>query len=94
MLTCKIPKLPKNADRYWESVSVLEKEKCSNVPITNDLRLTYNVPPNGERKKFGVCVKGLYFPNEDISHRLIQWVRTTVFVKLSIITKSLFRLKD
>ena len=32
-------------------------------------------PKEGEKKKkFAVCVKGLDFPSEDISVRLVEWI--------------------
>ncbi|XP_035710762.1 uncharacterized protein LOC118436544 [Folsomia candida] len=70
LLTCKIPPLPKHAESYWESVSLLTG-KCSMA--RNDLRLTYQLPPE-DRKTFGLCVKGLNFPSKDISRKLVQWV--------------------
>ena len=54
------------------SVSVVEN-RCDEA--TNNLRVTYNPLKEGERKnKFAVCVKGLDFPNDDISLRLMEWV--------------------
>ena len=54
------------------SVSLVES-KCDQA--TNNLKVTYNPLKEGEkRKKFAVCVKGLDFPNEDISERLMEWV--------------------
>ena len=33
------------------------------------------MPKEGEKKKkFAVCVKGLDFPSEDISVRLVEWI--------------------
>ena len=54
------------------SVSVVES-KCDQA--TNNLRVTYNPLKEGEKKKkFAVCVKGLDFPDKDISERLMEWI--------------------
>lgn len=47
---------------------------CSKIsqPITNNLPV-YNQRP-AKKQKFAVCVKGLDFPHEDISVRLIEWI--------------------
>ena len=54
------------------SVSVVENV-CDTA--TNNLKVRYNKLPEGESKKqnFAVCVKGLDFPTEDLSVRLIEW---------------------
>ena len=31
-------------------------------------------PEEGEKAKFAVCVKGLDFPEEDLSVRLVEWI--------------------
>ena len=42
---------------------------------TNILKLVYNNNNNtGQKKQFGVCVKGLDFPDQDISHKLVEWI--------------------
>ena len=41
---------------------------------TNILKLVYNNNNTGQKKQFGVCVKGLDFPGQDISHRLVEWI--------------------
>ena len=70
MLACQLPK------SHWEqvplSVSVVENV-CDTA--TNNLKVRYNKLPEGETKKqnFAVCVKGLDFPTEDLSVRLIEW---------------------
>ena len=54
------------------SVSLAEN-KCDQA--TNNLRVTYDPPKDGEEKrKFAVCVKGLDFPDRDISGRLMEWI--------------------
>jgi len=72
LLACQLPK------SHWEKVpaSVSLVEAPCDTP-TNNLRVTYNKLDEGEaRKKFGVCVKGLDFPEEDLSVRLIEWLET------------------
>ena len=55
------------------SVSIVENI-CDKA--TNNLRVIYNKLPEDERdkKEFAVCVKGLDFPNDDLSVRLIEWI--------------------
>jgi len=70
LLACQMPK------SHWgkvpASVSVVE-HKCDTA--TSNLRVIYNKPPEGEKKKkFAVCVKGLDFPEDDLSVRLIEWI--------------------
>ena len=70
LLACQLPQ------SHWgktpASVSIVE-EKCDKA--SNNLRVTYNKPEEGEeKKKFAVCVKGLDFPEEDISVRLVEWI--------------------
>jgi len=68
LLACQLPKT------HWgkapASVSIVEK-KCD--VATNNLRVIYN-KPEGEKKKFAVCVKGLDFPDDDLSIRLTEWI--------------------
>ena len=70
LLACQLPKT------HWGktpvSVSIVEN-KCDKA--TNNLRVTYNKPEEGEgKKKFAVCVKGLDFPEDDLSIRLTEWI--------------------
>ena len=44
---------------------------------TNYLNIIYNLP-TGEKEKFAVCVKGLDFPMEDRSVRLVEWIEATM----------------
>ncbi len=72
LLACQLP------STHWNltpmSVSVVEHE-CDTA--TNNLRVIYNVLQPGEKKKkFGVCVKGLDFPDYDMSVRLSEWIET------------------
>jgi hypothetical protein len=70
MMACQLPS--SHHQRVPVSVSVVENF-CDQA--TNNLRVTYNVLQPGESKKpFAVCVKGLDFPTEDISVRLIEWI--------------------
>ena len=70
MLACQIP------NSHWKeppvSVSVVENI-CDTA--TNNLRVVYNPPKVGEgKKKFAVCVKGLDFPSDDLSVKLVEWI--------------------
>ena len=70
LLACQLPKA------LWgqtpASVSIVE-DKCDKA--SNNLRVTYNKPEEGEqKKKFAVCVKGLDFPEDDLSIRLTEWL--------------------
>jgi len=69
LLACQLPK------SHWgkvpASVSIVEKQ-CDQA--TNNLRVIYNKPENGKKEKFAVCVKGLDFPNDDLSVRLVEWI--------------------
>ena len=70
LLACRLPK--DHTDLVPVSVSIVEKpcEKAS-----NNLRVIYNArDEGGKKKKFGVCVKGLDFPDDDLSVRLIEWI--------------------
>jgi len=70
LMACQLPK------NYWNeapsSVSIVERE-CDNA--TTNLRVVYNKLPaeEKEKKKFAVCVKGLDFPDDDLSVRLVEW---------------------
>lgn len=70
LLACQLPKT------HWGktpvSVSIVEN-KCDKA--TNNLRVTYNKPEEAEgKKKFAVCVKGLDFPEDDLSIKLTEWI--------------------
>jgi len=71
MLACQLPKT------HWKqvplSVSIVENV-CDTA--TNNLRVIYNKLPEGQKakKEFAVCVKGLDFPTDDLSVRLIEWI--------------------
>jgi len=69
LLACQVPK------SHWRevptSVSVVE-QPCATASV--NLRVTYNVPAGGRRRGFAVCVKGLDFPDDDISVRLAEWL--------------------
>ena len=74
LLACQLPQ------SHWgktpASVSIVE-DKCDKA--SNNLRVTYNKPEEGEeKKKFAVCVKALYFLEEDISVRLVEWIELLV----------------
>merc|ERR1712241_89105 len=71
MLACQLPKT------HWNqvplSVSIVENV-CDKA--TNNLRVIYNKLPEGQKakKEFAVCAKGLDFPTDDLSVRLIEWI--------------------
>jgi len=71
LLACQLHK------NYWgkvpASVSVVERQ-CDLA--TNNLRVIYNKPddPKEKKNKFAVCVKGLDFPHDDLSVRLVEWI--------------------
>ena len=71
MLACQLPKT--HWDKVPVSVSVVENI-CDTA--TNNLKVTYNKLPDGvtEKKEFAVCVKGLDFPTDDLSLRLVEWI--------------------
>ena len=52
------------------AVSLVE-EDCE-IP-TNYLNIIYNLPA-GEKAKFAVCVKGMDFPLDDLSVRMVEWL--------------------
>ena len=58
--TAKIPKM----------VSLVENP-CQHA--SNSLRVIHNKPKE-ESKKFAVCVKGLTFPDVDLSLRIVEWI--------------------
>jgi len=68
LLACQLPK------SHWgkapESVGIVE-HVCDTA--TTNLRVIYN-KADGEKKKFAVCVKGLDFPEDDLSVRLVEWI--------------------
>ena len=71
LLTCPLPR--PDWGRVPASVS-LSGPGCP-ATLTNNLRVVYNTPPRGKtKKKFAVCVKGLDFPNTDLSVRLVEWL--------------------
>ena len=71
LMACRLPK------SHWNQVplSVSIVENICDKP-TNNLRVIYNKLPEDEtdKKEFAVCVKGLDFPNDDLSVRLIEWI--------------------
>jgi len=41
---------------------------------TSNLRVVYDLPVNGTIEKFAVCVKGLDYPYDDVSFKLVEWI--------------------
>jgi hypothetical protein len=64
LMACQLPK--SHWGRVPASVSIVE-EPCQTA--TNNLRVIYN-KHEGPKEKFAVCVKGLDFPDDDLSVRL------------------------
>ncbi|KAJ8666839.1 hypothetical protein QAD02_008501 [Eretmocerus hayati] len=70
VIACKVP------PSQWRkgppvSVSLVER-RCETA--SNNLRVQYNKPPDGRKRDFAVCVKGLDFLHEDLSVRLVEWI--------------------
>ena len=70
-MSCQIP------HSHWGKVPVsvsLVENKCEYA--NNNIRVVYNrkKPKTSSKKTFGVCVKGLDFPGEDLSLRLVEWI--------------------
>ncbi|GAB6033633.1 hypothetical protein CHUAL_013692 [Chamberlinius hualienensis] len=65
--------LPKTVLAVPEMVSLISMESIikHKKPTTN---LKVNYLDNGDKKDFVVCVKGMDFPAEDLSWRLLEWV--------------------
>ena len=68
LISCPLP--PSHANMTPQSVSLVE-EQCETS--TNYLNVIYNLPRDN-KDKFAVCVKGLDFPLEDLSVRLVEWL--------------------
>ena len=72
LITFKVPE--SHAERVPKMVSLVE-HPCDQA--SNSLRVIYN-RPNGEQKKFAVCVKGLTFPDDDLSLKIIEWIEVII----------------
>ena len=70
LLTCPVPESHTNITPL--AVSVVEEE-CETS--TNYLNIIYNLPTGaGAKAKFAVCVKGMDFPLDDLSVRMVEWL--------------------
>ena len=70
LLTCLLPDSHK--DRIPSVVSLVERS-CEQP--RNSLRVIFEpLRENQQKEAFAVCSKGLDFPTEDISLRLIEWI--------------------
>lgn len=68
LIACKVPESHRGRGPP-ASVSLVER-RCEMA--RNNLRIIYNKP---ERKKpFAVCVKGLDYPYNDLSAKLVEWI--------------------
>ena len=68
LITCPVP--PSHTNMTPLAVSLVE-EDCETP--TNYLNIIYNLPA-GEKAKFAVCVKGMDFPLDDLSVRMVEWL--------------------
>ena len=68
-MACQVPQAHRN-DRPL-SVSLVE-EDCETP--TNFLNVIHNLPEDGVKAHFGVCVKGLAVPGDDLSLRMMEWI--------------------
>ena len=68
LITCPVP--PSHTNMTPLAVSLVE-EDCETP--TNYLNIIYNLPA-GEKAKFAVCVKGMDFPLDDLSVRIVEWL--------------------
>ena len=68
LITCPVP--PSYTNMTPLAVSLVEEE-CETP--TNYLNIIYNLPA-GEKGKFAVCVKGMDFPLDDLSVRMVEWL--------------------
>ena len=48
-------------------------EEACETP-TNFLHVIHNLPEDGQKAGFGVCVKGLASPGDDLSLRMLEWI--------------------
>ena len=68
LLSCDLPSSHLNSTPI--SVSLVE-EYCETP--TNFLNIIFESPA-GDKKEFAVCVKGMGFPTEDLSARMVEWI--------------------
>ncbi|KAM7350267.1 uncharacterized protein ACRADG_008882 [Cochliomyia hominivorax] len=73
LLSCKLPQnMNISGDPIPKAVNLVEHQ-CDTA--ANSLKVVYNKPEYPEKKQqFAVCVKGLEFPYEDQSSRLVEWL--------------------
>ena len=70
LMSCPLPESHK--DKIPAIVSIVEDD-CEN--IRNSLKVVFEPLKKNQRKeKFAVCSKGLDFPGEDISVKLVEWI--------------------
>lgn len=55
-------------------VSIGLRSKNCKIPLSNMLKVEKNEISTHGKKKFAVCMKGLDFPDRDMSTRLIEWI--------------------
>ncbi|KNC29046.1 hypothetical protein FF38_01400 [Lucilia cuprina] len=73
LMTCEVPKNSNvTGDTTPKAVNVVGRQ-CDTA--SNSLRVIYEKPAESvEKHDFAVCVKGLDFPYEDLSDRLVEWL--------------------
>ncbi|XP_063607392.1 uncharacterized protein LOC134782012 [Penaeus indicus] len=69
IITCKIP--ASHQHLVPQAVSLVERH-CDYA--TNLLKVIYNLPEDGQKEGFAVCVKGSEFYTGDMTVRLIEWL--------------------
>ncbi|XP_065365629.1 uncharacterized protein LOC135958665 [Calliphora vicina] len=73
LMTCELPKNANITGDPTPKVVNLVGRQCDTA--SNSLRIVYDKPVNSEEKQeFAVCVKGLDFPYQDLSVRLVEWL--------------------
>ncbi|CAL4234934.1 unnamed protein product [Meganyctiphanes norvegica] len=69
IITCQIHQA--NYGHIPFAVSVTDNSCHS---LTNLMRVDYLQPQNNSKQNFGVCVKGLDFPFQDVSIKIVEWL--------------------
>ena len=80
LLACKLPKFHEN--RVPVSVSIIDSKCPKTYSPSNNLRIHYNLPPDGQEKTgIAVCSKSLSLL-DDVSVRLIEWLEVLRSMKV------------
>jgi hypothetical protein len=54
--------------------TICDKSSASYARTLAQYSVSVYNKPEGEKKKFAVCVKGMDFPEDDLSVRLVEWI--------------------